>query len=159
MRGRRVEVTKELIDRLVEAIAIGGTYALAAAWAGISKDTLERLRRRAETAKPGTALAELRDRMRQAEGQAAMRWLAMIEKAGREGEWRACAFMLERRYPETYGRRFSKVAMTSADGQGVPQLTVIGLPSKSPSPEQWQQDVEAVREQGHGAVHGVPRAS
>jgi hypothetical protein len=93
------------IDKLVQALRLGATYHLAAAYAGISASTFERWRRRAAQAAPGTALAQLRERMQQAEGQAAMRWLTQIEQAASNGDWRAAAYKLEHRYPDQYGPR------------------------------------------------------
>jgi hypothetical protein len=93
------------IDKLEQAIALGATYQLAALYAGISESTFTRWRAHAEDAKPGTPLAQLRDRLRQAEGRAAMTWLARIEQAAANGDWRAAAYKLEKRYPDQYGPR------------------------------------------------------
>jgi hypothetical protein len=93
------------LDKLTQALAVGATYALAAQYAGISESTFERWRRHAAQAQPGTALAQLRDRVAQAEGQAAMRWLTQIERASQRGDWRSAAYMLEHRYPHIYGPR------------------------------------------------------
>ena len=57
MRGKKIELTPVHIERLTEAVRIGATYELAARYAGISKDTFERWRKQAETAKPGTPFA------------------------------------------------------------------------------------------------------
>ncbi len=105
------------IDKLEQAILLGATYELAAMFAGISQKTLYTWRQRAETAPAGTPLAELRERLLQAEGRAAIGWLAKIEKAANEGNWQAASWKLERRYPETYGRTFNKVAFTDASGE------------------------------------------
>jgi hypothetical protein len=92
------------IDKLCQAMLMGATYELAALYAGISADTFARWRQRAATARPGTPLVRLRDRLTEAEGQAALRWLAQIQAAAAE-DWRAAAYMLERRYPEMYGKQ------------------------------------------------------
>ena len=92
------------IEKLCQAILVGATYELAALYAGISADTFARWRQRAATARPGTALARLRDRLTEAEGQAALRWLAQIQAAA-SADWRAAAYMLERRYPEMYAKQ------------------------------------------------------
>ena len=93
------------IDKLEQAIALGATYQLAALYAGISESTFTRWRAQAEGAKPGTPLAQLRERLRQAEGRAALTWLARIEQAAANGDWRAAAYKLEKRYPDQYGPR------------------------------------------------------
>jgi hypothetical protein len=66
----------------------------------------------------------LRSRLAEAEGRAAIGWLALIEQAAREGNWQAAAWKLERRYPETYGRTFNKLAVTDATGEKDGTLTL-----------------------------------
>jgi hypothetical protein len=105
------------IEKLVNAILLGATYELAALYAGISRDTFDRWRKKMPHAKPGSDLALLRDRLNEAEGRAAIGWLAKIESVASQGNWQAAAWKLERRYPETYGRAFVKVAPTTPDGQ------------------------------------------
>jgi len=115
--GRKAIPIEPYIERLEQAILIGATYELAAKYAGISIDTFQRWRERALTAKEGTPLAQLRDRLRQAEGRAAIGWLAKIEKAATEGNWQAASWKLERRYPEMYGRTMQKLAFTDPSGE------------------------------------------
>jgi hypothetical protein len=117
MGRRAIDITSH-VDKLVRAILVGATYDLAARFAGISHDTFLKWRKQAETAKPGTPLAVLRDRLREVEGQAAIGWLAKIEMAASQGNWQAAAWKLERRYPEEYGREpVKKVALTTPDGE------------------------------------------
>jgi hypothetical protein len=52
---------------------------------------------------------EFSDAVKKAEGQAAVGWLAKIEKAANEGEWQAAAWKLERRYPQSYGRKVTEM--------------------------------------------------
>jgi hypothetical protein len=127
---------EDYIDKLEQAIRQGATYELAALYAGVSSRTFERWRSRWSTAKRGSALARLRERVRQAEGQAAMRWLVQINLAAQH-DWHAAAFMLSRRYPEDYGRTVSPVAPTSPDGHTRAQGLAVLLPSSAPTPEQW----------------------
>jgi hypothetical protein len=124
--GRKPIPIEPYIDKLEQAILIGATYELAAMYAGISDSTFQLWRKQAETAREGTPLAELRDRLRQAEGRAAIGWLAKIEKVANEGDWKACAWKLERRWPETYGRTFNKLALTTPDGEQ-PWEPTVGL--------------------------------
>lgn len=151
--GRKAIPIEPYIEKLEQAILIGATYELAAMYAGISVATFERWRKQAATAAPGTAAALLRERLRQAEGRAAIGWLAKIEKAANEGNWQAASWKLERRYPETYGRTFQKVALTTPDGQEPWEPTVIYLPSKAPSAEAWQEDVKLLTTPSNGTNH------
>ena len=165
--GRKALEVERYIDKLEQAVGLGATYELAAMFAGISSKTFERWRQAMPTAKAGSPLARLRERLALAEGRAAIRWLAKIEKAAQEGDWRAAAYKLERRWPEIYGRTLTNVAPTSPDGEALQggglsvllQQAIIALPSKSPSPEQWAEDVAALRERAHGAVNGAQGAS
>ena len=93
------------LDKLEQALAIGATYELAAQYAGVSPSTFARWRHAAQSAKPGTDLALLRDRLQQAEARAAIGWLAKIEVAASNGDWRAAAWKLSVRWPEAYGHR------------------------------------------------------
>ena len=152
------------IDKLEQAILLGATYELAARYAGISESTFQRWRAKAATAPDGSPLALLRDRLRQAEGRAAIAWLARIEQAANAGDWRAAAYKLSHRYPEAYGPGVFKVTPVAADGsalqgQGLSlllqQARVIALPSKAPTAEQWQKDVEALRYPTNGTGKGL----
>ena len=52
------------------------------------------------------------DAIKDAEARAVVGWLAHIQKAAADGEWTAAAWKLERRYPETYGRRIQETTTT-----------------------------------------------
>jgi transposase-like protein len=123
MRGSRIAVTSDIVDKLVQAVLVGATYELAAKYAGISKDTFDRWRKQAEHAKPGTPLAELRTRLRQAEGRAAVGWLALVNQAA-QVDWKAASWLLAHRYPELYGGGLTKVAFTDATGEQEGTLTL-----------------------------------
>ena len=151
MRGRKIELTEALIDRLASAIGVGATWHLASAYAGISKDTLDRWRKQMVGAAPGTLLAALRERLSQAEGQASVRWLALIGQAAPQ-DWRAAAWLLSHRYPDQYGSGgVQKVAPTSPDGAQPWQPPVIFLPAQAPSVEQWEQEVAHLRYRVNGS--------
>lgn len=91
--------TQERGGRVLEAIGVGATYELAAAFAGVSEDTLSRWRK----GRSG-APAEFAEHVRLAEGRASIGWLAKIEREANNGDWRAAAWKLERRYPQDYGK-------------------------------------------------------
>ena len=165
MRGRKIDVTPEHIAKLTQAVRIGATYELAAKYAGISKDTFDRWRKAMEKAPEGSPLAELRTRLHQAEAQVAVHWLALINAAA-DTDWKSAAWLLARRYPEAYGRSLVKMVPGSPEGEAlqgqglsllVQQAQVIMLPSKSPSPEQWQKDVEALKSPTNGGEGGGHR--
>lgn len=92
---RHTKYTPEIGKRIADAIRLGATYELAAAYGGVSQDSLARWR---------TRFADFAEMLREAEGVGAIGWLARIEQAAKDGDWRAAAWKLERRYPQDYGR-------------------------------------------------------
>jgi hypothetical protein len=101
MAGRRTKYSPEVVKRLTDAIRLGATYELACAYAGISEDSFARWRAK---------YADFAEAIKEAEGGAAVGWLARIEQAAKDGTWQAAAWKLERRYPEQYGRQVVDVA-------------------------------------------------
>lgn len=93
--ARPSKLTPETLEKIIKAIRGGATYELAAAFAGISYETFNEWRK----TKP-----QFSEALREAEGEAALVWLAKIEQAAASGDWRAAAWKLERRYPRDYGR-------------------------------------------------------
>lgn len=85
----------ETVKKITDAIRVGATYELACAFGGIHFDTFNEWRKK---------YSEFSDAIKEAEGSAAIKWLALIDKAATEGTWQAAAWKLERRYPESYGR-------------------------------------------------------
>lgn len=117
--GRKPIAIDPYIEKLEQAIAIGATFEMAAMYAGISQKTFERWRAQAATAPEGSPFGQLRERLRQAEGRAAVGWLAKIEQAASNGDFRAAAWKLERRWPKEFGRQ-----LVREDGEQ-PQLPDI----------------------------------
>jgi transposase len=93
--ARPTKYTPETVKKITDAIKVGATYELACAFGGISHETFSQWRQ----TKPEFLAA-----IKEAEGSAAIKWLALIDKAAGEGTWQAAAWKLERRYPESYGR-------------------------------------------------------
>lgn len=94
--ARQTKFTPETEQRILTALRLGATRVLAAQAGGIHYDTL----RAWIHSKPAFSVAVMG-----AESQAAINALGSIQKAAREGDWHAAAWMLERRYPDQYGRR------------------------------------------------------
>src|SRR5215213_8049104 len=112
LMARPTKLTPEVEERLVHAISVGASFKDACAHARISFQTLQnwkkRARRAAEQAgEPGgesedtDQFVEFLDRIKKAEADAAVGWLSTMNKAARR-DWKAAAWMLERRYPESY---------------------------------------------------------
>lgn len=81
--------------KITDAIKVGATYRLACDYAGITEETFSQWRKK---------YPEFSELVKEAEGSAAIKWLALIDKAAQDGTWQAAAWKLERRYPESYGR-------------------------------------------------------
>lgn len=130
--ARPSKFTTAIVDRLLKAIRLGATYDLAAKSAGISYQTFNEWRQGRMFPKGTTAdqKREFVEAIEKAEGDAAVQWLAKIEKAASDGAWQAAAWKLERRYPKDYGRQVHDVnhsgVISFADlhalaGQAVPE--------------------------------------
>jgi len=104
----------EVVAKIEQALSVGATYALAAAYAGISADTLTRWQDR---------YTEFADKVRLAEGRGAITSLAQIQKAATDGDWRAAAWKMEKRYPADYGKTVQENRLTGSDGKGSIQQT------------------------------------
>lgn len=98
--GRRTKYSEEIVGRIVDAIELGATYEMAAAYGGITFETLRQWRKR---------YPSFSDALKQAEGRAVLKWLYRIEQAANAGTWQAAAWKLERRYPSDYGRTVTDV--------------------------------------------------
>lgn len=101
----RTKYTPDTVKRITDAIKLGATYKLASAYGGITFQTFNTWR----DTKPAFAQA-----LQDAEGEAAVKWLAKIEAAASDGNWQAAAWKLERRYPQDYGRHVQE--HTGLDG-------------------------------------------
>lgn len=101
--ARPTRCTPEVTQRVADAIR-GGNYAnVAAQYAGIGESTYyEWLQRGREGESP---FAEFAEAIKEAEAQAEVRNMALIQQAAQAGTWQASAWYLERRYPSRYGRR------------------------------------------------------
>ena len=98
--------TPERAKAIATAIKLGATYELAAAYAGVSADSLARWRKKYK---------EFAEDLRLAEGAGVMVALMKIEKAASR-DWRAAAWKLERRYPDSYGRSVVDNRHSTPDG-------------------------------------------
>ena len=100
--GRPTKLNPDVRDKIIQGIRLGATYELACSYAGISYQTFLNWREKAAKEKAGE-FVELFEAITRAEGEAAIKWLALIEKHATDNpQW--AAWKLERRYPSTYGR-------------------------------------------------------
>ena len=103
--GRPSKFTPEVRQKILDAIIGGATYKLAAEFAGISYDTFNTWLKKGEqkTSKdPDHELyVQFAEKVTQANAQMAVSALTSIRLAI---DWQAKAWLLERRFPESYGK-------------------------------------------------------
>ena len=129
--GRRPKLTPELRETLLEGLSIGLTQKLASQRAGIGESTFYNWLAKGRAASTGQ-YRDLLDEVIRAEGQGAARLMAQISRQGM-ADWRAAAWILERRHPDDYGRR------TELTGKAGAPVQVEGKTQHifQPSPEVW----------------------
>lgn len=108
----------EVGDELLELVKGGSSYAAACALTGIHPETLRRwrdlgLKKGAKEPYRGFAIRFERARY---EGQETLRKGILAAGTGKKGDWRALAFLLERQFPEEFGKRVIEQRHTGPDG-------------------------------------------
>jgi len=99
--GRKPKIlTEEMQDKFLKAIRLGCPVKDACGCAGFSDGWFYEQSKKAKE-QPGLAtskkFAGFLRRIKEVEGEATNRWLAMVEKAAMAGTWQAAAWKLERR--------------------------------------------------------------
>lgn len=112
--GRKTRLTPERQQKILNAIRAGAYLETAAAAAGINKVTLHRWLRRGERY-PDTIYSAFSEAVHEALAQAELRDVLTISKAAGDGDWRAAAWRLERKYPKRWGT-VSRTEITGKDG-------------------------------------------
>lgn len=93
-RGGPSKYRPDIVAKITDALAIHATHRLAGDYAGIDESTFSAWLLK---------YPEFRQAVREAEGRAGIKCLATIHKAAPES-WQAAAWLMERRYPDQYGR-------------------------------------------------------
>lgn len=123
--GRPTKYVPEIIEKVLNAIAVGAPFTHACNYAGISFETFNEWRKQ---------YSEFSESVKEAEGKAVVGWLARIEQAAKDGNWTAAAWKLERRYPETFGRRDKvTVDVKQLDSDIERELAILTAGSKDTS--------------------------
>lgn len=130
--ARKTKLNKETQARICELIKAGNYFAVAAQAAGITEQTFYNWKRRGEAAEERQRLGEkltaqerqflsFLEAIKEAENIAHASAVAQIRQAGLK-QWQANAFLLERRYPDLWGRRdTTKVEATVSQKQVKPE--------------------------------------
>jgi hypothetical protein len=115
MRGRPSKFQPELGQRIVDVVRVTGMAEAAAAACGIHRATLYRWLERGGKQRSGP-LRDFADAVTKAQGESETRLLTLITKSASAGEWRAAAWLLERRNPELYGPRIQLTLRQALEG-------------------------------------------
>lgn len=94
------KLTPELADEAIKLVKGGASNADVIAWLGVAETTFYKWLREPQN----DAQRQLAQGMKKAETERKLWHLQRIHKAAEEGDWKASAWYLERRYPNEYAR-------------------------------------------------------
>lgn len=104
--GRPPKLTYDMIEKIADLIVMGKPIAVAANLAGISESTIYRWLALGKKKGANKIYKELVERVYEACEFSEFEALQVLRQATLEGSnWRAAAWILERRHPEKYGKR------------------------------------------------------
>ena len=108
-KGRPSKLTPEVQETICKFLRGGSTFRTACEVAGIGWGTGKEWRQRGEDRDPDRAVADeyaaFAAAVRRAEAETAARNVAVIQKAAAEGNWRAAAWWLARRFPSEWSQK------------------------------------------------------
>lgn len=116
--GRPPKLTEVMIEQICDLVIAGSPIADAARMSGVSESTIYRWL--ALGKKPGAdaIYVLLVDRLSESSELSEFELLQDMRRAAKRPEnWRAIAWLLERRFPETYGKRETARVGESNNGQ------------------------------------------
>ena len=102
--GRPTKLTPEVRDKIVQALGLGNYRQDAAAFARVGVATLRRWLARGVREKEGE-YARLYDAVTESEARCKITAMGCITKAARDGDWRAGAWYLQRKYPHQFSEQ------------------------------------------------------
>ena len=133
MAGRPTKLTPDVQELIVDGINAGLTYGMTCARAGVTYATFYNWLEKGEVAKNGI-LMEFFDAVSRAKADSALRLVSQIMLQA-PADWRAAAFLLERRFPDDYGKRSE---ITGKDG-GPVKVDTKTQHVFQPTPELWDE--------------------
>jgi transposase len=100
----KLKLTPQLQEQIGNNITLGMPLKFAAEAAGITEQTFYNWLKKGETETKGQ-FYEFAEHVKACKAKAVQLHLKLITKAATEGTWQASAWILERRFPEEFGRR------------------------------------------------------
>jgi hypothetical protein len=125
MAGRPTLLTPDVQARIVKAIQAGMTYRLACQYGGIDDETFRHWKIRGATGEE--PYCGFLGAVKAAEAEGVRQNLARIEAAAEHGAWQASAWLLERRYPQEYGKTVQTQEHSGPGGGPIIQEDISAL--------------------------------
>jgi hypothetical protein len=130
--ARPTKLTKEVQERILQAVQAGNYLDTAAQYAGIDASTMRRWVVKGEAPNAAEPYRSFCTALKSARATAEVRSVALIQSAASNGTWQAAAWYLERSYPDRWGR--TRVEVTGgSDGETQPirvQVSAEALEAK-----------------------------
>jgi len=121
---RRSKLTPQVQNRIINAIKAGSTYEIAAGFGGVTRATLWLWLKKGQDQNKGIYRTFF-DAFKNAESQAAIRSLAIINREAQDGNWQAAAWLLERRFG--YDRNNTAIQVNIEADTALTNLSVMEL--------------------------------
>ena len=102
--ARPCKLTSDIQKKIGDGISLGLTYSLAANSAGITYQTLNQWISKGKTDKSGKYF-QFSQYIQKCNADAAKKCLERLNEAAKAGNCTVCMWILERRFPEDFGRR------------------------------------------------------
>jgi hypothetical protein len=102
--ARPCKLTPEIQKRIDDNVALGLTYTLAAESSGITYKTFNEWLKKGRNSTSGEYF-EFSQHINKCNAEGALKLLQRLNEASEAGNCQACMWILERRFPEEFGRR------------------------------------------------------
>ena len=102
--ARPTKLTDEVQQKIGDGVSLGLTYALAASSAGVTYQTFNQWMKLGRDSTFGKYF-EFYKHIEQRNAEGALKILQKLNDAAEAGNCQVCMFILERRFPEDFGRR------------------------------------------------------
>jgi hypothetical protein len=116
--ARPTKLTPELRKRIGENITLGLTYSLASEAAGITYKTFNIYMNRGKTEKSGKYF-DFYKFIQKCNTDGARKLLEQLNNAAEDGNCQVCMWILERRFPDEFGRRVYRKTNVASENHSV----------------------------------------
>lgn len=134
--GRRALPTKQLRERVAGLLRMGNYVETVCNKVGVPKSTFYEWLKKGEE-RPGTRYALFLDAVREAQADAEAGLVLTITKAASDGDWKAAAHLLERKFPDRWGRH-QRIEHSISSEQGA--ILIVPDNGRGPPAEEEEGD-------------------